>query len=128
MVKLVFGLISSIPAQVSISAVQPIHLIHALGRRSRPLQCGTRRTISRLLPVVHVSAGRRHVGPSCHYCLLPWPLDPVDATDRMPSRLGLHRLGSSRLSWPCFGTPVRAWARAPKPSQTYVGFVTKRSR
>jgi hypothetical protein len=97
MVKLDLGLSSSIPAQVSISAAQPIHLIHALGCRSRPLQCGTRRTISCLLPVVQVSAGRRHVGPSCHYCLLPWPLDPVDAMDRMPSRLDLDRLDPSRL-------------------------------
>jgi hypothetical protein len=99
--KLVLGLISSIPVQVSISVTRPIQVIHALERRSHPLQCGTRRTDSCLLSIVHVSAGHRHVGPSFHYCLLSWPLEPVDATDRMPSRLSLHRLDPGHRSWPC---------------------------
>jgi hypothetical protein len=29
---------------------------------------------------------------------------------------------------PALGTPVRAWASAPEPSQTYAGFVTNRSQ
>jgi hypothetical protein len=109
--RLVLGLISSIPTKVSISATRPIHLIHALGRRFRQQQCGTRRTVSFLLLVVHVSAGRRHVGPPC-LPVLP-PRNRTAPVARARCNRTPHRRPGERI---CQSPHLRDWT---PPSRVY---------